>query len=391
MGLADITAMREQAVEARLDGGALSRLTETLDALGKAAHDAVLAQGVMTDRIALIRRAQLKYEGTDTTLTVPFGYVDAMKLAFEAAYRERYSFLMPERALVVEAVAVEAVGSMTATAQQCAFVVDTQAPPSQSGEGAPSTVAPDTQVSMYSDGSYKPTPLHRRENLKPGHTITGPAIIAEANATTVIEPGWQATVTQNDHLVLTRATPRHARTAIGTTVDPVMLEIFNNLFMAIAEQMGVTLANTAYSVNIKERLDFSCALFNAEGDLIANAPHMPVHLGSMGESVRSVIRDNAGQLRAGDVLMLNDPYRGGTHLPDITVITPVFDAKGENIVFYVGSRGHHADVGGITACSSPTFCWSRAGAFERPKLVPCSRAHATPRATSNKTSLICAL
>ena len=179
------------------------------------------------------------------------------------------------------------------------------------------------------------------------------AIIAEANATTVIEPGWQATVTQNDHLVLTRATPRHARTAIGTTVDPVMLEIFNNLFMAIAEQMGVTLANTAYSVNIKERLDFSCALFNAEGDLIANAPHMPVHLGSMGESVRSVIRDNAGQLRAGDVLMLNDPYRGGTHLPDITVITPVFDQAGRDILFYVGSRGHHADIGGITPGSMP--------------------------------------
>jgi 5-oxoprolinase (ATP-hydrolysing) len=265
---------------------------------------------------------------------------------------------MPERALVAEAVAVEAVGSMTAASvQRDAPVTGTPAHTVQSGEGAPSTVAPDTQVSMYSDGSHQPTPLHRRENLKPGHTITGPAIIAEANATTVVEPGWKATVTQQDHLVLTRATARPARTAIGTTVDPVMLEIFNNLFMSIAEQMGVTLANTAYSVNIKERLDFSCALFNAEGELIANAPHMPVHLGSMGESVRSVIRDNADRLHAGDVLMLNDPYRGGTHLPDITVITPVFDTgndnAGEKIIFYVGSRGHHADVGGITPGSMP--------------------------------------
>ncbi len=169
----------------------------------------------------------------------------------------------------------------------------------------------------------------------------------------MIEPGWQAQITHNNHLLLTRATPRPARSAIGTTVDPVMLEIFNNLYMAIAEQMGVTLANTAYSVNIKERLDFSCALFNAEGELIANAPHMPVHLGSMGESVRSIIRDNAGRMRAGDVYMLNDPYRGGTHLPDITVITPVFDSAGANIVFYVGSRGHHADIGGITPGSMP--------------------------------------
>jgi 5-oxoprolinase (ATP-hydrolysing) len=206
---------------------------------------------------------------------------------------------------------------------------------------------------MYSEGEWKDTPLYRREALGPGHTVTGPAIIAEANATTVVEPGWRAEITALNDLVLTRATPRPARTAVGASVDPVMLEIFNNLFMAIAEQMGVTLANTAYSVNIKERLDFSCALFNAEGELIANAPHMPVHLGSMGESVRSVIRDNAGKLNAGDVLMLNDPYRGGTHLPDITVITPVFDAAGRHIIFYVGSRGHHADVGGISPGSMP--------------------------------------
>ena len=206
---------------------------------------------------------------------------------------------------------------------------------------------------MVSNGAYHDTPLYRVERLSPGNRIAGPAIIADANATTVVEPDWQADVTTQGHLLLTRAAPRPARVAIGTRVDPVMLEIFNNLFMAIAEQMGVTLANTAYSVNIKERLDFSCALFDADGSLIANAPHMPVHLGSMGESVRAVIDDNAGRMRAGDVYMLNDPYRGGTHLPDITLITPVFDGDGKDILFYVGSRGHHADIGGITPGSMP--------------------------------------
>ena len=197
------------------------------------------------------------------------------------------------------------------------------------------------------------TPVYRRETLRPGDVIAGPAIIAEANATTIVEPQWQAQVTPLDHLLLTRSAPRPPRVAVGTQVDPVMLEIFNNLFMSIAEQMGLTLANTAYSVNIKERLDFSCALFDAHGNLIANAPHMPVHLGSMGESVQAVIRRNAGRLRAGDVYMLNDPYHGGTHLPDITVITPVFDDRGAHILFYVGSRGHHADIGGITPGSMP--------------------------------------
>ena len=209
---------------------------------------------------------------------------------------------------------------------------------------------------MFSEGAYHSVPLYRVERLQPGNVIPGPAIITDANATTVIEPQWQAEVTAQGHLLLTRSTPRVAHAAIGTGVDPVMLEIFNNLFMAIAEQMGVTLANTAYSVNIKERLDFSCALFDAQGNLIANAPHMPVHLGSMGESVRWVIRDNAHSttgMRTGDAYMLNDPYRGGTHLPDITVITPVFDSAGKTLLFYVGSRGHHADIGGITPGSMP--------------------------------------
>jgi 5-oxoprolinase (ATP-hydrolysing) len=206
---------------------------------------------------------------------------------------------------------------------------------------------------MFTSGRWHDAPLFLRERLAAGVAIDGPAIIAEANATTVVEPGWRARVTALDHLVLERTEPRERRVALGTEVDPVMLEIFNNLYMSIAEQMGLRLQNTAYSVNIKERLDFSCALFDAEGSLIANAPHMPVHLGSMGESVRTVIRENAGRIRPGNVYALNAPYNGGTHLPDVTVITPVFDDSGREVLFFVGSRGHHADIGGITPGSMP--------------------------------------
>jgi len=348
MGLADITAMREQAIEARLDTSLLPRLTATLASLAEAAHAEVLAQEVTSEQITITRRVHIKYEGTDTTLTVNFGTVEEMTHAFERAYRGRYSFLMPGRALVVESVAVEASSHEND--------MNASALPLEEGNTVRENLEPpatEIQVKMFTGGKYHDTPLYSRDRLRAGNLIAGPAIIAETNATTVIEPGWQAEVTRNNHLVLTRRVPRPGRTAIGTKVDPVMLEIFNNLFMAIAEQMGVTLANTAYSVNIKERLDFSCALFKAEGELIANAPHMPVHLGSMGESVRSVIRDNAGRMHAGDVYMLNDPYRGGTHLPDITVITPVFDTTGTRVLFYVGSRGHHADIGGITPGSMP--------------------------------------
>ncbi len=361
MGLANITAMREQAVEAPLTEALLPRLSSTLDTLAEAACAEVVAQNVAPEQVTVCRRAHIKYDGTDTTLTVAFGCIADMQRDFENAYLTRYSFLMPGRALVVEAVAVEASSresdSPTLTPTLC-FATSVPLSRPKAGEGVDLTAAPEVaaHVSMFSDGTYKNTPLYRVENLIPGNKIPGPAIITDANATTVIEPQWQAEVTAQGHLLLTRTAPRESRAAIGTTVDPVMLEIFNNLFMAIAEQMGVTLANTAYSVNIKERLDFSCALFDAQGNLIANAPHMPVHLGSMGESVRWVIRDNAHSttgMRAGDVYMLNDPYRGGTHLPDITVITPVFSGDGKTLLFYVGSRGHHADIGGITPGSMP--------------------------------------
>ena len=205
---------------------------------------------------------------------------------------------------------------------------------------------------MTTGGKTLTTPIFLREALAIGQQIDGPAIIAERNATTVVEPGWRAEVTPLRRLVLRRVAPRESRVAVGAAVDPVMLEVFNNLFMSIAEQMGLSLANTAYSVNIKERLDFSCALFDAEGNLIANAPHMPVHLGSMGESVKTVIRRNAGRIESGDVYVLNDPYNGGTHLPDVTVITPVFDDRGMEIFFYVA----HAATTPTLAASPPAPC-----------------------------------
>ncbi len=342
MGLADQTAMREQAVELRLRDAGVDALAARLEPLGASARDQLLGQGVAPGRIELVQRVHLRYEGTDSAIVVPFGETDAMQAAFEKAYKRRYSFLMPSRALVVEAVSVEAIGRSDAPAEAIAAAGSNGAQP-----------APGEVVRMFSGGAWVDTGVFLRDAIRAGDIVRGPAIIAEANATTVVEPGWQAQVTPHNHLVLRRVEALPERRAIGTTADPVMLEIFNNLFMSIAEQMGLRLQNTAYSVNIKERLDFSCAIFDAEGNLVANAPHMPVHLGSMGESIKTVMRKNAGRMKAGDVYVLNDPYNGGTHLPDVTVISPVFDEAGNEILFYVGSRGHHADIGGTTPGSMP--------------------------------------
>ncbi|SFM66900.1 hydantoinase B/oxoprolinase family protein [Rugamonas rubra] len=342
MGLADQSAMREAAVELKLAGAIEAELAARLHALGRQARAELQHQGVADARISLIERVHLRYEGTDSALIVLFGPPAAMQAQFEAAYKKRFSFLMPAKALIVEAVSVEALGKSDAPAETV-----TPAPRRLRG------LAPHAVVPMYCAGKWRDTNLYQRADTRIGDIVKGPAIIAEANATTVVEPGWQAEVTPNDHLVLTRVEALPARRAIGTTADPVMLEIFNKLFMSIAEQMGLRLQNTAYSVNIKERLDFSCAIFDAAGNLIANAPHMPVHLGSMGESIKTVMQANAGQMRPGDVYMLNDPYHGGTHLPDVTVISPVFDQAGAAILFYVGSRGHHADIGGTTPGSMP--------------------------------------
>ena len=342
MGLADQTAMRESAVELRLAELPDGALQGRLDALGEVVTGELARQGVDASRIRLVRRVHLRYEGTDSAIIVLFGDSASMKAQFETAYKKRFSFLMPSKAHIVEAVSVEAIGASDAPAETIAPAT------ARAGE----LTAHET-VRMFGGGRWHDTGLYQRAGIRIGDTIRGPAIIAEDNATTVVEPGWQAQVTPHNHLVLTRVEALPERRAIGTTADPVMLEIFNNLFMSIAEQMGLRLQNTAYSVNIKERLDFSCAIFDAVGNLIANAPHMPVHLGSMGESIKTVMHQNAGKMRPGDVFMLNDPYNGGTHLPDVTVISPVFDEAGQAILFYVGSRGHHADIGGTTPGSMP--------------------------------------
>ncbi len=343
MGLADQTVMREAAIEARLDEPAHAQLATRLNQLADDAVGELQRQGLDSSAIRVQRRVHVRYEGTDSALTVAFGDVAQIRADFEAAYLRRFAFLMADKALAVEAVSVEAV---------CAGDPASEPRADNLHEGPAPTAE---KVSVYCSGQWWAAALVQRDAALPGHVIMGPAIIAERNATTVVEPGWRATVTAYDHLLLERVETRRQAHAIGTQVDPVLLEVFNNLFMNIAEQMGLQLQNTAYSVNIKERLDFSCALFDAQGNLIANAPHMPVHLGSMGESIKTVIRENP-VMRQGDVYALNDPYHGGTHLPDVTVITPVYiDAEDDKPAFFVGSRGHHADIGGITPGSMPPF------------------------------------
>ncbi|MFO1323114.1 MAG: hydantoinase B/oxoprolinase family protein [Burkholderiales bacterium] len=342
MGLADVRALRQQAVEAELSQATLDAAAGEFDRLEATARAEVGRQGIPASRIDCRRTVHVKYDGTDTTLELPLAAAVAPIVAdFERRYRQQYGFLMPGKALVVEAIAVEAIGRNESAADKRPAFAPREGP-----------LRPFESHRIYTEGAFRDADIYERDDLRPGDAIAGPAVIRERNATTVIEPGWRATLTPLDHLVMERAEAAQRAHAIGTTADPVLLEVFNNLFMAIAEQMGVTLANTAYSVNIKERLDFSCALFDAAGNLIANAPHMPVHLGSMGESVRTIIDRRAGTMQRGDVFVLNAPYNGGTHLPDVTVIAPVFlDAVVPE--FFVASRGHHADIGGTTPGSMP--------------------------------------
>lgn len=341
MGLADIRAMREKQIEQPFQSDAEELISNASSSLAEEAVAEVKTQGVDETNINLICKAHLRYEGTDTPLLVDAGSHASMQHDFEQAHKKRFGFIAENRALVIEAISVEAVGVNEP-------IIDPE-----TSAVATTEIQPIDTLDIFSGGASHSAPLFDRDQMQCGHIVTGPAIIVESTGTVVVEEGWQAKVNSRQHLILNRHIARKLTEAIGTSVDPVMLEVFNNLFMSIAEQMGATLANTAYSVNIKERLDFSCALFDADGNLVANAPHVPVHLGSMGESVRTVIRENSGKMQAGDVYMLNAPYNGGTHLPDVTVITPVFDEAGENILFYVGSRGHHADIGGRTPGSSP--------------------------------------
>jgi 5-oxoprolinase (ATP-hydrolysing) len=342
MGLADQTMIKQAAVEVLLADSAIASVAKTITALTNEARRDIASRSSSASNIALIERVHVRYQGTDSAIAVLFGSGSQIQSAFEAAYLQQYSFLMQGKALMIEAVSVEA-------------IVAGEAPTESVYEAIGSDAQPVSSIAMFTGGKSQEAAVFVKEALKVGQVLKGPAIIFEQTATTVVEPGWQATVTAHKHLLLKRIEALKFEFAVGTRANPILLEVFNNLFMNIAEQMGLQLQNTAYSVNIKERLDFSCAVFDTQGHLIANAPHMPVHLGSMGESIKSVIARNP-QMQSGDVYVLNDPYNGGTHLPDITVVTPVFmQSEDPKPLFYVASRGHHADVGGTTPGSMPPF------------------------------------
>ncbi|MDE0943049.1 MAG: hydantoinase B/oxoprolinase family protein [Alphaproteobacteria bacterium] len=350
MGLADVRAMRERAVEEVLDDAAMPQLAAALDELAAEGLAELHGQEIEDDRITVLRKVHVRYQGTDTALVVDFADRATIVAAFEDAHRQQFGFMDETKAHVVEAVSIEAVGAGEPA-------IDA---PLELGEGGRvDTIPPLANVQVYMAGAYHDAPVIDRNDLRPGDKVSGPAVLREDTATTVIEPGWQAELTDVGHMILSRITPLPKRVAIGTNVDPVMLEIFNNLFMSAAEQMGLVLQKTTNSVNIKERLDFSCAVFDNEGDLIANAPHIPVHLGSMDDSTKAVNRVHGAVMLPGDVFVLNAPYNGGTHLPDVTVITPVFDdddlGADAMVLFYVASRGHHAEIGGISPGSMPPY------------------------------------
>lgn len=342
MGLADVRDVSETSVEKQLDGNAIEALEPLIRELTKISTEKLLSQRVPMEAITTTARLHIKYEGSDTSLLLPFGQLQAVKTAFEAEHKQRFGFISPETDLIVEALQIETVGGGSDLMRGTAASVE----------------AADVKAISYhqltSGGQSHQAPYYLRDQIPERYWILGPAVIVEKTSTIVVEPGWRAQVTAQNDIVLERLNQSPEQGKLSTEANPIMLEIFNNLYMHIAEQMGLVLQNTAASVNIKERLDFSCAIFDAKGELVANAPHMPVHLGSMSHSIKTIIDRNRGQMKPGDAYMLNDPYNGGTHLPDITVIKPIFDKNGSDICFYVATRGHHADVGGVTPGSMPS-------------------------------------
>ncbi len=336
IGLAAVFASRSQALVKPFGEQSLIEIRAMSDHLKKAVYKELNEQGIADDDIAWRPILQLRYDGTDTTLPVSFDEfsLEQAKAEFEAAHKSQFGFIYDDKPLVVEALNVEAIDMRDEGRDERDLSLE-----SRDVDSAGTT-------ELFSEGEWRKAGILKRAEMRPGHSVTGPALIIESHQTIVVEPGWRAEITAKDHVLLRRYEKKARTAAVGTEADPVMLEVFNNLFMSIAEQMGVTLQNTAYSVNIKERLDFSCAVFDRSGALVANAPHMPVHLGSMDRSVETVIRLNKDDIHPGDVFVLNAPYNGGTHLPDITVVTPVFDDTGKEVLFYTASRGHHADVGG---------------------------------------------
>ncbi|GGB35977.1 5-oxoprolinase [Roseibium aquae] len=333
MGLADIRADRQMAVVKTLTDDLLPDLLALRDELAAQTEAELEKQNIPADKRQTRASAHLRYDGTDTPLPVDLAGVAEMRAAFEQAHRKQFGFAYENKPVVIEALEVETAGGG-------AGLTEPDLSPTSD------TPQPVKTVRIFSEGAHHDAGVYTRDRLKPGMKVMGPALIIEPHATIVVEDGWQAGINVKDHVILNRVVALKRDDAIGTHADPVMLEVFNNLFMSIAEQMGVTLQNTAYSVNIKERLDFSCAVFDADGALVANAPHMPVHLGSMDRSVETVIKLNEGKIKPGDVFALNAPYNGGTHLPDITVVSPVFSDDQSEILFWAASRGHHADVGG---------------------------------------------
>ncbi|MFH1796714.1 MAG: hydantoinase B/oxoprolinase family protein [Pseudomonadota bacterium] len=343
IGLASVSASRQQALIKPLADESVAEIDVLIETLRQKVFEELAAQGVPDDDVSWRPVLMIRYDGTDTSLPVNFAErsLDNARREFETAHKAQFGFVYDDKPMIVESIDVQGQDGRVAGRDE------TTRPTAESEAAASQTRR------IFADGEWCEAGIHLRADLMPGHKVSGPALIIESHQTIVVERGWQAEITARDHVLMRRVAKKQRLAALGTEADPVMLEVFNNLFMAIAEQMGVTLQNTAYSVNIKERLDFSCAVFDRTGALVANAPHMPVHLGSMDRSVETIIRLNAGDIHPGDVFALNAPYNGGTHLPDITVVTPVFSDDQSEILFYAASRGHHADVGG-TAPGSMT-------------------------------------
>ena len=336
MGLADLRAIREHQFEKGFS--ALAEAQKVMADLAEKARAEVASQAIPIDQIVTIKMAHIRPESAQQTLEVPFGSAQDMTVAFQTAHQQRFGFRPEGAVLLIDMLTAEAIGSTGEAVKM---------------PDMPTRKTPPQEVEMWSQGARCSVPLVERGLMSKGQIVQGPAILSEPTGTNILEEGWQAECAEGGALILRRIVHLKRQEAIGTKVNPVMLEVFNNLFMSIADQMGATLANTAYSVNIKERYDFSCALFDQAGDLVANAPHVPVHLGSMSESIRTILRLNKGTIKPGDVFMMNNPFNGGTHLPDVTVVTPVFDANGQQIIYTVASRGHHADIGGKTPGSAP--------------------------------------
>ena len=343
MGLADTVTNRQQAVEAALDQALVEEMSNRLDQLQNSGVEELKQQGDPCESLSFNRLLHIRYQGSDTALIVPHGDLNQVRARFEQVHQMRFGFISAGKQMIVESIQVEVISAARPSKIEnpVSRIDDSQA-----------VAKPDAIRKCYMEDQWIDTPFYQRTSLVMEQAVNGPAVVLDPTATIVVEPGWRAVLKPDNNLILERYLERAETKAIGTQVDPVMLEIFNNLFMSIAEQMGFVLENTAASVNIKERLDFSCAIFDAEGALVANAPHMPVHLGSMGESIKTVIRERAGCILPGDAYILNAPYNGGTHLPDVTIIKPVFAEQGR-ILFYVATRGHHADIGGKTPGSAP--------------------------------------